>query len=75
LTVHLTGYGTQWVQDQTTVSLGAGVTVGNITVNDSTHITLKISIAGLASPGYRNITVTTGATVEYRANGFYVNAL
>ncbi len=75
LIVHLTGYQTNWNQAVTTVSFGEGIKVSNVTVNDATHITLEILVAISAEPGYRDITVTTGSTVEVKKNGFYINEL
>jgi hypothetical protein len=41
------------------VSAGAGVTVTNVTVVNATKITATFAVAGNASPGINNVTVTT----------------
>ncbi|MBZ5634919.1 MAG: hypothetical protein LAO55_17495 [Acidobacteriia bacterium] len=74
LPVALTGQFTNWVQGTTTVSLGADITVGTVTVTDPTHLTAQVSIAASAALGSRTATVTTGTEVDSAPNAFDVVA-
>ena len=74
LPVALTGQFTNWVQGTTTVSLGADITVGTVTITDSTHLTAQVSIAANAALGSRTATVTTGTEIESAADAFDVVA-
>ena len=73
-TVSLTilGQFTQWANGNTTVDLGNGVAVTSINVTSPEAITVGAQVQPLAMPGYRTITVTTGAQVLTLVNGFYV---
>jgi hypothetical protein len=57
----LTGSLTSFTQGQTTADLGFGITVNSVTVSDSTHATVNITVAPGAPAGPRNVSVTTGA--------------
>ena len=59
LSVALTGQFTNWVQNTTTVDLGAGITVASLTVNSSTSATAVINIDPSATLGTRTVTLTT----------------
>jgi hypothetical protein len=56
----------------TSVSFGAGITVSNYTVNSGTQITSNITIAAAATPGARNVSVTTPGGTGTLNNGFTV---
>ena len=52
---------------------GSGVNVNSLTVADSTHATANITISGEASPGTRDVNVTTGEeTPDPLSGGFTV---
>src|SRR5439155_26596390 len=56
-----------------TVNAGAGITVSNVTVSNSTTLTATFAIDAAAAPGVRNVTVqTSGGTSG--AVTFTVNA-
>ncbi len=57
--VAVTLTGTRFVAGATIGVSGAGITVSNTTVVSTTHITATFTIAGNASTGAQNITVTT----------------
>jgi hypothetical protein len=55
-------------------SFGAGITVNSCTYNSSTQLTANISIAGNATVGTRNITVTnTDGQIATLSSGFTIN--
>ena len=56
--VTLTIAGTNFMSGQTTVSVGAGITVNTVTVNSPTQLSAAISISSLAIGGSRDVTVT-----------------
>ena len=74
LPVTVTGVNTNFVQGQSQVSLGAGITVGTITVVSKTSLTASLTIAAAAATGLRTITVTTGTETVSQADAFTVNA-
>ncbi|MDM7999629.1 MAG: IPT/TIG domain-containing protein [Dehalococcoidia bacterium] len=59
--------------DATSVSFGAGISVDSFTVDSDTQITAGISIAYGATPGLRDVSVTTPAGTGALANAFNVN--
>jgi subtilisin family serine protease len=60
-------------QSGATVGLGAGITVGSVTVTSAAQITLNITIAASAVPGARVVTVTNpGGLSGSLTNGFTV---
>ncbi len=63
LNVAVVGQFTHFAQGTTAATFGAGVTVNSVTVVDATHLTASVSIAGVATTGTRNVTITTGAEV------------
>ncbi len=58
-------------QNPTTVSFGAGITVNSSTVDSATQITAGITIEDTASPGARDVLVTTTETATL-TGGFSV---
>ena len=73
LTVAITGQFTHFVQGTTTVTFGAGITVGTVTVASSTSLAAQITIAENAATGPRTVTVTTGTEIVTAPNAFTVN--
>ncbi len=53
--------GTGFIQGQTTVNVGAGITVTGTTVNSTTQLTANITIGAGAATGARNFSVTNAA--------------
>jgi RHS repeat-associated protein len=74
LLVTIAGQSTNFVQGISQVSFGAGITVGTVTVNNSSNLTAQISINVVATLGTRTVSVTSGAEVASLANSFTVNA-
>jgi bacillolysin len=72
LQIAIVGQETHFVQGQTSVGLGAGITINSVTVTDATHATAMISIAPDAAVGARDVLVTTGGEVAAKSNGFTV---
>jgi hypothetical protein len=66
------GQQTEWVQGETTVSFGPGITVGTTTVTSPTAITAIATVGATTYPGSFNLTVTTGTQVLTLPNAFYV---
>jgi hypothetical protein len=54
-------------------ALGSYVSVNSLTVDNDTQITANITILSYASPGTRNVTVTTPAGTDTLSDGFTVN--
>jgi hypothetical protein len=73
-TITLTGLGTHWETAATNVSLGAGINVGNITVNNSHSLSANISIGPGAAVGPRTVTVTTNGEIVSLSSAFNVTA-
>jgi hypothetical protein len=55
------------------VGFGATVTTNSFVVNSKTQITANISISPVATPGARNVSVTTAGGTATLTNGFTVN--
>jgi hypothetical protein len=73
-TVAIVGQFTHFAQGTTTVDFGNGVTVNSVTVTDATHLAANITIGGIATLGFHNVTATTGAEVATLNSGFQVQA-
>jgi hypothetical protein len=71
LNVTMTG---AYLSGASSVTFGAGITVNNFTVNNSTKITASISIDETAEPGLRDVFVTTPGGTDTLTNGFTVTA-
>lgn len=56
----------------TAISFGSGFTTDNFTVDSSTKIKASITIAGSATIGARDVSVTTPSGVVTKADGFTV---
>ncbi len=71
-TVILNGAFTNFSPGLTTVSFGAGISVGTVTVNGPTLASVPISIAAGATVGARSVSITTGTESVTLLNGFTV---
>jgi hypothetical protein len=58
----------------TSVSFGSGITVNSFSVDSATQITANITISGSATPGLRDVSVTTPGGTATLTNGFTVLA-
>jgi titin len=56
-----------------TVSFGSGITVNSFTVDSATQITANITIDAAATPGTRDVSVTTPQGTATKTGGFTVN--
>ena len=74
INVTLTGVNTHFVQGTTTVSAGVGITVGTITVNSLTSVTVQLTIASNATPNPSSLLVTTGTEEAVLPNGFTITS-
>ena len=70
---NITVTGTNFVSGATMAFSGNGITIVSVTRNSSTSITVRISVSGGASTGFRNVTVTNpdGGTFTL-TNGFRI---
>jgi len=73
LSVALTGQLTHFSQGTTNVNFGAGVTVVSLTIGSTTAANAVISIDPAATPGLRDVTLTTGPEMVVLQGGFAVN--
>ena len=71
-TLIVNGDFTHFTQDQTTVSLGPGITMGLVTVNGPALLSVPFSVSDAATIGPRDVIVGTGSEVVGLANGFTV---
>ena len=71
LSLEVVGVNTHW-SGATTFSFSGGIDVVAATVTDSTHASLVVAVAPLASLGAQGITATTGGEVATLANAFVV---
>ena len=74
VSVTITGTGTHFSQSSTSVSFGAGITPGAITVTSLTSLTVNIAIDPAAVLGARTVVVSTPNETAAATNGFTVNA-
>jgi hypothetical protein len=72
LQVTLTGQNTHFVQGQTTMSFGTGISVTSPTVTSPTSASAYLGVDALSVPQTRTVQVTTGTEVATLANGFTV---
>jgi len=74
--IAVVGNFTTFVQGTTTASFGvnSGIGVNTVTVTDSTHATLNVTVSVSAPPGLSTLTVTTGTQIATLANAFTVIA-
>jgi len=81
LDVSITGQFTNYVQDATQASFGAGMSVGSgteagfgpVTVTSPTTATAHVTVGASAAVGARTVTVRTGAQQATLVGGFTVN--
>ena len=71
-TVTVTGAYTHFTPGTTTLSFGAGITVGSVTVTSSTSLTAQITVSSTAVPGLRIVTAQTGTEQASASNLFTV---
>jgi len=82
VSVTVTAQNTNFSQDTTQASFGAGISVGGaaegdfgpVTVNSATSITVQLTINASAVAGPRTVSVRTGVEEVSLANGFTVTA-
>jgi hypothetical protein len=74
INVTLTGVNTNFVQGTTTVSAGAGITVGTVTVNSATSLTVQLTIGAGATPNPVSLLATTATEGAVLPNGFTVTS-
>ena len=72
VSVNLVGAFTHFVQGISTVTFGQGTAVAGLTVASPTSATAVVSVDRIASPGFRDVIVTTGPEVVTFVNGFEV---
>jgi hypothetical protein len=73
--VTITGRDTSFAQGSTVASFGIGIAVNSLTVTSPTAATVGLTIAGNATTGARNVTMTTGSESASMAGGFTVSSL
>ncbi len=79
ITVNVTGAFTHFVNGNTTASFGAGITVNSVTVSDSMHAAVSLSIQPTALVGQRDIQIITNLTggaqeVAVKSGAFTITA-
>jgi RHS repeat-associated protein len=72
LSVAVTGVFSNFLQGSTIAGFGAGITTNSVTVTSATAATVSITVAGNATGGPRNVTMTTGTEVATLVSGFAV---
>ncbi|MGH9392765.1 MAG: beta strand repeat-containing protein, partial [Terriglobales bacterium] len=70
--VIVTGANTHFLQGATQLSFGGGISVGAITVQSPTQLTVDLAVTSAAAPGSYGATVTTGGEVVSLSNAFTV---
>ncbi|MGC2637763.1 MAG: Ig-like domain-containing protein [Acidobacteriaceae bacterium] len=60
---NITGVGTHWLQGDTTLSFGPGVSVDTLTVNSPTTMTAQITVLSSAPVGFATATATTDGEI------------
>jgi RHS repeat-associated protein len=71
LAIAITGQGTHFT-NASTIDLGPGITVSNISAADATHLSAQITVGTNAPVGTRQVTITTGAETVTFPSGFTV---
>jgi len=71
--VAIAGKFTNFVQGTSVASFGAGITVNNLIITSTTAASANLTLAIGAAPGYRTVTLTTGAEVVSCSNCFALN--
>ncbi|MFZ1084781.1 MAG: Ig-like domain-containing protein [Terracidiphilus sp.] len=62
-TLNVVGVGTHWLQGETTFSFGTGVVTDALTVTDSTHAQVQITVLSTSPVGFAPLTTTTDGEV------------
>ena len=70
--VTVVGTGTHFLQGASTLSLGAGINIGAVTVDSPTQLHATIAVTAGAAPGLRDAAVTTGGEAAKRVGAFTV---
>ena len=73
ITLTILGQSTNWVQGQTTVNSGPGVTITPVNVTGPTSITANAKVEWFAALGVRALTVTTGSQVLTLPNALNID--
>jgi hypothetical protein len=73
LVVTVTGANTHFEPGTTTASFGSGITIVSVVVSNSTNAQVTVSISPSAGPGFRDVSLTTGAETAVLLQGFFVN--
>ncbi len=72
LPVAINGFATHFANGTTTVSFGSGIGVNSVFVDDATKLTAHITIDPSATPGLRDIVVTTAGEIATGVDAFTV---
>ncbi|MFN8494292.1 MAG: cohesin domain-containing protein [Caldilineaceae bacterium] len=72
--VTLVGRNTHFAAGSTTVNFGAGITINTTTVVSTTQLLVNLTLADAATPGTRDVTVTTGAEIVTKSAAFLVRS-
>lgn len=72
MTLEILGQNTQFATGNTSVQLGAGITVQRVQVQSPTRLTVEVAIASTAATGPRTLQVTVGAATLQLADAFTV---
>jgi hypothetical protein len=73
-TVYITGSFTNFIKGVTTVSFNdGGINVGQVTVTDSTHLSVPIAVTTSSSTGYKTVTAITYGEVASQQYAFTVS--
>ena len=63
VTFAVLGSGTHWLQGETTLAFGAGITVATVTIIDATHAIAQVTVSYSAPIGFSLVTATTNGEV------------
>lgn len=72
LSIKLQAANTNFVDGTTTADFGGDVEVVSVKVDSPTEATVQIRIGSAASPGFRNVSLTTGGETAVLIGGFFV---
>jgi hypothetical protein len=74
LNLTIRGEFTAFQNGVSTVNLGAGISIGSVSVSNATTLTASVTVAANAAVGARNFVVSTGAETASLPNGFTVSS-
>jgi len=72
LDITVTGTNTNFSSGITAASFGSGITANSVSVTDSTHAVVNITTAAFATPGQRDVTLTTQGEIATGSGIFTV---